>query len=136
MNEKSNELKFERSLNKTIVLASKLYYKQEIAKNFNELKIIDDEKYSNYLNNYLKDETELYNINNMSNFIELCNNTRLVSALKSLSDIEMTVIFLLFEQQFTSKEASKILKVCSDSITRIKRRALKKLKKHMKGGNE
>ena len=45
----------------------------------------------------------------------------------------MTVVFLLFEKQFTSNEASKILEICSDSVTRIKRRAIKKLKNYMKG---
>ena len=76
---------------------------------------------------------DVCNCKDITNFIDLCNNSTLVLALKSLSKIEMTVIFLLFEEQLTSSEASKILKICSDSVTRIKRRALKKIEKYMKG---
>lgn len=65
--------------------------------------------------------------------MEQIDNVNLLKALKSLSDIEMIVIFLLFEKQFTSNEASKILEICSDSVTRIKRRALKKLEVYLKG---
>ena len=127
--------RFDSFLNKTIILSSKKYYKYESTKDLNELKIIDDEYYSEYMKKYLNyniDET--YKLENISSFIDLCNNSTLILALKSLSDIEMTVIFLLFEEQLTSSEASKILKICSDSVTRIKKRALKKLEKYLKGG--
>ena len=65
------------------------------------------------------------------NFKADFENIELVCALKSLSNIELTVIFLLYQEQLTSSEASKILKICSDSVTRIKRRALKKIKKYL-----
>ena len=70
---------------------------------------------------------------NIDNFVEQLENSKLVYALKSLSNVEMTVIFLLFQEQLTSKEASQILKICSDSVTRIKRRAFKKIEKYLKG---
>lgn len=127
--------RFDSFLNKTIILSSKKYYKYESTKDLNELKIIDDEYYSEYMKKYLNyniDET--YKLENISSFIDLCNNSTLILALKSLSDIEMTVIFLLFEEQLTSSEASKILKICSDSVTRIKRRALRKIEECLKGG--
>ncbi len=128
------EERFDSFLNKTIILSSKRYYKYEITKDFNELKIIDDENFSEFINDYLKYEETDYTRENIDDFIEQLDNTALVCALESLSKIEMMVIFLLFEKQFSSSEASKILKICSDSVTRIKKRALKKLEKYLKGG--
>lgn len=128
------EERFDSFLNKTIILSSKRYYKYEKAKDFNELKIIDDVDFSEFINEYLKYEETAYNSKSISDFIEQLDNTALVCALKSLSKIEMIVIFLLFEKQLTSREASKNLKICSDSVTRIKKRALKKLEKYLKGG--
>ena len=136
MENKNNhkEERFDSFLNKTIILSSKWYYKYEITKDFNELKIIDDENFSEFINDYLKYEEIDYSRENIDDFIEQLDNTALVCALESLSKIEMMVIFLLFEKQFSSSEASKILKICSDSVTRIKKRALKKLEKYLKGG--
>lgn len=136
MENKNNhkEERFDSFLNKTIILSSKRYYKYEITKDFNELKIIDDENFSEFINDYLKYEETDYTRENIDDFIEQLDNTALVCALESLSKIEMMVIFLLFEKQFSSSEASKILKICSDSVTRIKKRALKKLEKYLKGG--
>ena len=131
-NKDYKEERFDSFLNKTIIMSSKQYYRDEIAKDLKELNIIDDENYKGYIDNYLKYD-EIYNFDNVDNFIELCENPMLVRALKSLSEIEMTVIFLLFEKQLTSSESSKILDICSDSVTRIKRRALKKIEKYLKG---
>lgn len=128
------EERFDSFLNKTIILSSKRFYKDEITKEFNELKIIDDEAYFEYMEGYLKYEESVYNFEEIDNFVELFDNPILINALKSLSEIEMTVIFLLFEKQLTSSEASNILKICSDSVTRIKRRALKKIEEYLKGG--
>lgn len=137
MNNKNDfkEEKFNCFLNKTIILSSRQYYRNEVNKNLKEYRIIDDENYKEYLNNYLKYDLD-FNFKNKNNFINLCENSALINALKSLSNKEMTVIFLLFEEQFTSNEASKILKICSDSVTRIKRRALKKIEKYFKGSDE
>lgn len=132
-NKDYKEERFDSFLNKTIIMSSKQYYRDEIAKDLKELNIIDDENYKGYIDNYLKYDDEIYNFDNVDNFIELCENPMLVRALKSLSEIEMTVIFLLFEKQLTSSESSKILDICSDSVTRIKRRALKKIEKYLKG---
>ena len=128
------EERFDSFLNKTIILSSKRYYKYEITKDFNELKIIDDENFSEFINEYLKYEKTTYNPESINDFIEQLDNTALVCALESLSKIEMMVIFLLFEKELSSSEASKILKICSDSVPRIRKRALKKLEKYLKGG--
>lgn len=126
--------KFDSFLNKTIIFSAKKFYKEKATRDSKELKIVDDENYLEYMNEYLKCEDSSYNFTNTKDFMALCNNPILIHALKSLSNIEITVIFLLFEEQLTSAEASKILKICSDSVTRIKRRALKKIEKYLKGG--
>lgn len=112
--ENENNYKYQRFdsfLNKTIILSSRKYYKKEITRDLKELKIIDDESYNEYIKEYIKINDEVYNLSNVETFIELCDNPVLIRALKSLSSIEMTVIFLLFEEQLTSSEASKILKI-------------------------
>lgn len=132
----NNNCKYDRFnsfLNKTIVLSSKQFYEREVAKNFNELNILDDESHNEYMNECINDDDVTPKAKCADDFINQCNNPGLVCALKSLSKIEMTVIFLLFEEQLTSSEASKILKICSDSVTRIRKRALKKLEKYMEG---
>ena len=125
--------RFNSFLNKTIVLCSKRYYKAELTTNLTELKIMDDENYTEYMKDFIKIDDDVYNSIDVDNFIDLCENPVLIRALKSLSKIEMTVIFLLFEKQLTSREASKILKICSDSVTRINKRALRKLEEYLKG---
>lgn len=125
--------RFNSFLNKTIVLCSKRYYKAELTTNLTELKIMDDENYTEYMKDFIKIDDDVYNCVDVDNFIDLCENPVLIRALKSLSKIEMTVIFLLFEKQLTSREASKILKICSDSVTRINKRALRKLEEYLKG---
>lgn len=125
--------RFNSFLNKTIVLCSKRYYKAELTTNLTELKIMDDENYTEYMKDFIKIDDDVYNCIDVDNFIDLCENPVLIRAIKSLSKIEMTVIFLLFEKQLTSREASKILKICSDSVTRINKRALRKLEEYLKG---
>ena len=131
LNESELSKKFDSFLTKTIILSSKRYYKDEVTRDFKELKIIDDEDYSEYIKKYVKYEEKAYSQMNIDNFVEQLENSKLVYALKSLSNVEMTVIFLLFQEQLTSKEASQILKICSDSVTRIKRRAFKKIEKYL-----
>ena len=127
------EEKFENFINKTIVLSSKKYFKEEYTKDKVEQKLIDDERYEQYIEQFSLQEDDRHKIIGINDLIEQIENINLLKALKSLSNIEMTVVFLLFEKQFTSNEESKILEICSDSVTRIKRRAIKKLKNYMKG---
>ena len=129
------EVKFNTFLNKTIKLSSKKYYVRELLK-YKELTMLDDAKYEEYVKQFVKTDEDFVSVKNENDFMNSISNTSLLEAIKSLSYIERTVIFLLFEKQFTSKEASQILKICSDSVTRIKRRALKKLEGYMKGGNK
>lgn len=90
--------RFNSFLNKTIVLCSKRFYKAELTTNLTELKIMDDENYTEYMKDFIKIDDDVYNCVDVDNFIDLCENPVLIRALKSLSKIEMTVIFLLFEQ--------------------------------------
>ena len=103
LNESELSKKFDSFLTKTIILSSKRYYKDEVTRDFKELKIIDDEDYSEYIKKYVKYEEKAYSQMNIDNFVEQLENSKLVYALKSLSNVEMTVIFLLFQEQLTSK---------------------------------
>ncbi len=132
-NKDYKEKRFDSFLTKTIILSSKQYYRNETIKDFREQKIIDDEDFSQYINEYLKYEETSYNCEDINDFIEQLDNVALVHALKSLSNIEMIVIFLLFEKQLSSNEISKMLKIYSNSVSRIRKRALKKIEKYMKG---
>ena len=69
-------------------------------------------------------------LDNITNTLELNN------AMKSLSAIEQAVIFLLFQEDLSQEEAGKILEICSKSVSRIKLRAIGKLKKYLKGDLE
>ena len=52
-NQYKNE-RFDSFINKTIILSSKKYYKNEITKANNEINIMDDENYSEYMKEYVK----------------------------------------------------------------------------------
>lgn len=132
MNLSEREKKFENFLNKTIILSSKKFYKEECYLKNKEYSILDDENFDDYINKYTKVEKES-NCNNIIDFINELDNIKLIKAIESLSDIEKTVIFLLYERKLTSSEASKMLKICLGSISRIKKRVIKKLQDYMKG---
>lgn len=132
MDLKEKEKRFDNFLNKTIILSSKKFYKEECLKKGKEIDILDDENFNKYINNYIEIYEIEFNCNGITDLINKLNNVKLIEALKSLSNIEKTVIFLLFEKELTSSEASKILKICSDSVTRIRRRAIKKIQNHLK----
>ena len=57
-------------------------------------------------------------------------------ALNCLSDIEQAVIFLLYNKELSQDEAAEILNIWSKSVSRIKIRAIEKLRKHMEGDLE
>lgn len=128
--------KFNSFINTTIFLSAKDYFRKEVKKEEREIKIIDDENFEKYLESFLEYENEFENTQYPKNFIEfinLCQNDELHIALKSLSSIEQSVIFLLYSEELSQEEASKILKICSKSVSRIKLRAVKKLRKLLKG---
>ena len=121
------EKRFNNFLNKTIILSSKRYFKREVNISNKEQMLVDDNSHTSVLNSVANPTTNDFDL--VENCLEL--NT----ALNKLSDIEQTVIFLLYNKELSQDEASKILEICSKSVSRIKVRAINKLRKYMKGDN-
>ena len=121
------EKRFNNFLNKTIILSSKRYFKREVNISHKEQMLVDDNSHTSVLNSVANSTTNDFDL--VKNCLEL--NT----ALNKLSDIEQTVIFLLYNKELSQDEASKILEICSKSVSRIKVRAINKLRKYMKGDN-
>lgn len=121
------EKRFNNFLNKTIILSSKRYFKREVNISNKEQMLVDDNSHTSVLNSASN------STNNDFDLVENC--LELNTALSKLSDIEQTVIFLLYNKELSQDEASKILEICSKSISRIKVRAINKLRKYMKGDN-
>ncbi len=121
------EKRFNNFLNKTIILSSKRYFKREVNISNKEQMLVDDNSHTSVLNSVANSTTNDFDL--VENCLEL--NT----ALNKLSDIEQTVIFLLYNKELSQDEASKILEICSKSVSRIKVRAINKLRKYMKGDN-
>ena len=125
--ESVDEEKFDSFLNKTIILSSKDYFKRTMNRIDKERTIVDDEEYSSVI--YEK-------INSTSEFDKIDTKMELKTALNCLSEIEQAVIFLLFNEELTQKEAADILEIYSKTVSKIKIRAIEKLKKHMEGDFE
>lgn len=118
------EEKFDSFINKIIILSSKDFFKKQMNVINKERTIVDDEDYSTFLSGFTM-LTDTYST--IDNVLQLTN------ALKSLTAIEQSVIFLLFKEDFSQDEAAKILEICSKSVSRIKLRAINKLKKYLEG---
>ncbi len=121
-----NEEKFDSFLNKAIILSSKAYFKKQMRIANKERIIIDDEE-----NSILEGASMLKSA--FSTIDDIENTLELNSALQSLSAIEQSVIFLLFKEDLSQDDAAKILEICSKSVSRIKLRAIDKLRKYNKG---
>ena len=118
------EERFDSFLNKTIILSSRTFFKKQMNITNKERIIVDDEYYSEFLQGYIAPFDAFSSIDMV---------LELNKALKSLTAIEQSVIFLLFKEDFSQDEASAILDICSKSVSRIKLRAIEKLKKYLKG---
>lgn len=129
----TEEKKFHSFLNKTIILNAKDYYRINNKKEKRELKILDDENFENEIINYLQSSETLSFESNASDFIDFIEDVELCLALKSLSAIEQKVVFLLFKEDLLQDDAAEILHLYSKTISKIKNRALNKLRKHLKG---
>ena len=120
------EAKFRRFLNDTIIGASKDYYAKQRKYELRELQIIDDENYEGYLGKYVTQ-------NLFEQFDAFYVSDELNMGFQVLSSIERTVLFLHYEENYKLKEIAKILNMRDETITRIKKRALNKLKNYMEG---
>ena len=125
--ESVDEEKFDSFLNKTIILSSKDYFKRTMNRIDKERTIVDDEEYSSVI--YEK-------MNSTSDFDKVDTKMELKTALNCLSEIEQAVIFLLFNEELTRNETAEILKLYESTVSKIKRRAINKLKNILDGGME
>ena len=125
--ESVDEEKFDSFLNKTIILSSKDYFKRTMNRIDKERTIVDDEEYSSVI--YEK-------INSTSEFDKIDTKMELNTALNCLSEIEQAVIFLLFNEEISRSEIAEILKIYDSTVSKIKRRAIDKLRKYLDGGFE
>lgn len=117
--------KFNNYLNKTLIMCSKKYFKKQCNYINKENLILDNNDFSDYLESLISE--------NKFDFNNINENLQLNIALTKLSVIEQAVIFLLFEEDLSQDEAGKILEICSKSVSRIKLRALNKIKNYLKG---
>ena len=121
------EERFDSYLNKIIIFTSKGYFKKQMSIVNKERTIVDDDDYASFLQDFFMINCAYSAVDDVERKLQL--NT----ALKSLSAIEQAVIFLLYKKELNQDEASKILEICSKSVSRIKIRAIKKLKIFLKG---
>ena len=129
MGDKNNykQERFDSFLNKTIILSSRTYFKKQSNISNKEKTIVDNEDYSAYLLDFIASDAHLSDIDKIDLSLQLKN------ALNSLTAIEQSVIFLLFQEELSQDEAAKILEIWSKSVSRIKVRAIEKLRKYLKG---
>lgn len=125
------EIKFNYFLNKTIIGASKKYYEKKQRIVLRELLIIDDANYEVSLKDKIKVEDTLYEQEDISVFNEMLDSENVLNAVKSLTDIERLAIFLLVIQEYSITEVAEMLGIYFKSVSRIKIRALKKLRDYL-----
>jgi len=123
------EARFDSFLNRTIVGASMNYYNKQRKYEYRELQIINNEDYEEYLKPYLAEEEDGFSCV----FEGLEDNYVLNCGVESLSINEKTVIFLYFKKHYSTSEIAQIMNIREQSVSRIKTRALDKLKMFMKG---
>ena len=119
------EEKFDSYLNKTIILSSKYYFKKQIKMKGREQTILNNEEYSLFLQKFITEKDTFSSVERVDTSLQL------KKALESLSAIEQSVIFLLFQEELTQQEAAEILEVYTKTISKIKIRAINKLKKYL-----
>lgn len=122
-----NEEKFDSFINKTIILSSRLFFKKQMNLVNKENTIVDNEDFSRFLQGFIESNGKFVS------FDEIDISMELNRALNCLSDIEQAVIFLLFNKELSQEEAAEILNIWAKSISRIKLRAIEKLRKYMEG---
>ena len=124
---------FDAFLTKTIIYPSNNFFRKEVKRDSLELNILDDE---NFLNDSIKAMSQEDNIfSSPSDFTLSFENFQLEKALKSLSKKERFVIIMIFCYGLSLDDLSILLSINYKSVSRIKLRALKKLKDFMEGEN-
>lgn len=121
------EEKFDSFLNKTIMMSSRKFFIKQMNINSRENTIFDNADYTTFLQKFADANCPFTDFDN----VEL--NIELNKALNCLSEIEHSVIFLLFNEELTQSEAAEMLEIYSKTVSKIKLRAIHKLKKYLKG---
>ena len=128
------ESKFNAFLNLTIVGASRDYYDKERLYYTREIAILDDYNLDERIRSRI--EREASKIDSYDELGPFSENFKLNIAFESLSDIEQTVIFLYFKKKYKSSEIAVMLNISVQSISRIKKRALKHMKEFIEEMND
>ncbi len=124
---------FDAFLTKTIIYSSNNFFKKNAKTNSIELNVLDDENFFSDSINGMSQEDHLFE--NPADFTLSVENSKLSKALKYLSEQERFVIIMIFYCGLSLDDISIILSINYKSVSRIKLRALKKLKNFM-GGND
>ena len=124
--QKSREARFDSFLNKTIIYSSKKYFRKQMREYNIESPIVDDEKFSSFLQSFIDLTSPSSEIDKLE--FQLQFN----SALASLSAIEQAVLFLLYNEELSQAETAEILEIYSKTVSKIKIRAVEKLKKYFR----
>ncbi len=124
------EERFDSFLNKIIILSSKYYFKKNMNITNKENTIVDNEDFSHFLQGFIEVDNPFVALDQIELDIELNR------ALNCLSDIEQAVIFLLFKKELSQAEAAEILEIYTKTVSKIKIRAIEKLRKYMEGDSK
>lgn len=125
-----NEQRFDSFLNKTIIMSSKKFFIKQMNIVNKENTILDNKDYCAFLQGCIDSNCPFSAIDDVDVSYELN------MGLNCLSDIEQAVIFLLFKEELSQKEAADILEIYLKTVSKIKVRAIEKLRKYFKGDLE
>lgn len=120
------EKKFRSFLNKTIIGASKTYFAYNYTRNEIELEIFENSNILSYEDLTLEQDISYMCLEN------LFTDYMLYNATKSLSFREKLVIFLIVIEEKSGKEVAEKMNMNIDSVYRIKKRALTKIRKYIR----
>ena len=123
-NKSDKDFRFDSYLTKTIILSTKKYFSKKMDCMENEDTISDNMDYSTIMPKSAFENSPFFSIENINTYMDL------KTALNCLSDMEQAVIFLLYNEDLTQKDAADILEIYSKTVSKIKIRAILKLKKY------
>lgn len=116
--------KFSNCLNKTIIMSSKLFFKRDITRLKREY------SYDNINNTINVDNILQYNEKEYS---KVEDNILISKSMNSLTAIEKSVILLSFKDDLKRFEIAQKLNIRENRVSKIKTRALNKMKLYIKG---
>ena len=82
--------------------------------------------------NYLLNNNELEDIDvNINHLENIFHNEKYCKAMKKVSLKQRQVLYLLFVEEYNTKEVAKYFQTTTDNINKIKRKAIKNFKKNL-----